>query len=158
MSPRPLIQSYCQLVGKGVGLWQERERFRRAIIWRVSLSEADWESLRSKGSVGKLHNLVYGIFRSNRLTYLLRDLQQDVISKADSLRERSRKPLTVVRGNDTRWLSQLHMIRRALKFSHPLSYWLSSTNRSGKMRIGRRGQARLGNPPDYHVSARRRTS
>lgn len=70
-----------------------------------TLSEADWESWRSKGPVGKLHNLIHDIFRSNRLTYLLRDLQQDAISKADSLRERSRKLLTVVRDNNTRWLS-----------------------------------------------------
>ncbi|KAF5576969.1 restless-like transposase [Fusarium pseudocircinatum] len=86
--------------------------FEEQLSGTPALLESDWESWRSKRPVGKLHNLVHDIFRSNKLTYLLRDVQQDAISKSGSLKERSKKPLTVVRDNDTRWLSQLHMIRQ----------------------------------------------
>lgn len=64
---------------------------------------------------GKLHNIVHGIYRAQRLSYLLRDIQADDIKKASSAKLRARKPLQVIRDNDTRWLSQLYMIRRALK-------------------------------------------
>ncbi|OBS16090.1 hypothetical protein FPOA_27760 [Fusarium poae] len=103
------LSAKALLFGKNASAFEEQ------LSGASVLPEADWESWRSKGPVRKLHNLVYDIFRSNRLMYLLRDLQQDAISKASSLRERSRKPLTVVRDNNTRWLSQLYMIRRALK-------------------------------------------
>jgi hypothetical protein len=103
------LSAKALLFGKNASAFEEQ------LSGASALPEADWESWRSKGPVGKLHNLVYDIFRSSRLMYLLRDLQQDAISKASSLRERSRKPLTVVRDNNTRWLSQLYMIRRALK-------------------------------------------
>jgi hypothetical protein len=58
---------------------------------------------------------VHGIYRAQRLSYLLRDIQADDNNKASSAKLRARKPLQVIRDNDTRWLSQLYMIRRALK-------------------------------------------
>ncbi|KAG5783610.1 hypothetical protein H9Q73_002749 [Fusarium xylarioides] len=93
------LSAKALLFGKNASAFEEQ------LSGASALPEADWESWRGKGPVGKLHNLVYDIFRSNRLMYLLRDLQQDAISKASSLRERSRKPLTVVRDNNTCWLS-----------------------------------------------------
>lgn len=58
--------------------------------------------------LGKLHNLVYDIHLSSRLSWWLRELQQRDLKLG-------KKPLKVIRDNDTRWLSQLYMIRRALK-------------------------------------------
>lgn len=80
-----------------------------------ALSEAEYELWRQKGPVGKLHNFVIDIHRSDRLTYLLKELQEYDISRSDDLKIRSKRPLSVVLDNETRWLSQLYMIRRALK-------------------------------------------
>ncbi|KAM4066195.1 hypothetical protein HRG_012061 [Hirsutella rhossiliensis] len=61
---------------------------------------------RKKGPIGKLHNLVHWIHRSDRLTYLLRSLQE----KKDG----TKRPVDVVTDNMTRWLSHYKMMDRAL--------------------------------------------
>jgi hypothetical protein len=58
---------------------------------------------------------VVAINRSDILTYLLDSLQQRYIDASDDPTVKSKKPLRVVVDNDTRWLSQLYMIRRALQ-------------------------------------------
>ncbi|KAM5360625.1 hypothetical protein ACJA88_014770 [Fusarium oxysporum] len=68
-----------------------------------------------KGPVGKLHNLVVAIHRSDLLTTLLRSIQRLEFDASEDPRVRIRKPLNVVVDNETRWLSQLYMIRRTLK-------------------------------------------
>lgn len=73
------------------------------------------ELWRKKGPVGKLHNLVVAIHRSDVLTTLLRSIQQLEFDASEDPRIRIRKPLNVVVDNETRWLSQFYMIRRALK-------------------------------------------
>jgi hypothetical protein len=45
----------------------------------------------------------------------LKELQEYDISRSDDPKMRSKRPLSVVLDNETRWLSQLYMIRRALK-------------------------------------------
>ncbi|GKU08675.1 unnamed protein product, partial [Fusarium langsethiae] len=72
------------------------------------------ELWRRKGPVGKLHNLIFWIHRSDSLTNLLRSLQLTVYSKSDDPVIRAKKPLDVIIDVVTRWLSTLYMIRRAL--------------------------------------------
>jgi hypothetical protein len=75
------------------------------------------ELWRQKGPIGKLHNLVHWIHKSDLLTYLLRAIQEEFAVRTDSPAYqtfRDRKPRDVVTDNMTRWLSQLYMIRRAL--------------------------------------------
>jgi hypothetical protein len=72
------------------------------------------ELWRRKGPVGKLHNLVLWIHRSDLLTNLLRSLQLMAYSTSVDPTVRARKPLDVVTDVATRWLSTLYMIRRAL--------------------------------------------
>ena len=73
------------------------------------------EVWRQEGPIGKLHNLVHWIHRSDKLTYRLRVLQEEFLERSDSPRSRASKPLDVVCVNQTRWLSTFYMIRRALK-------------------------------------------
>ncbi|OAQ58400.1 restless-like transposase [Pochonia chlamydosporia 170] len=73
------------------------------------------ELWRKKGPVGKLHNLVVAIHRSDVLTSLLHSIQQLEFAASEDPRIRTRRPLSVVVDNETRWLSQFYMIRRALK-------------------------------------------
>ncbi|KAF6528009.1 hypothetical protein HZS61_008311 [Fusarium oxysporum f. sp. conglutinans] len=52
---------------------------------------------------------------SDKLTDLLRELQRTAFDQSPDPKVRTKKPLDVVLDNDTRWLSQLYMIRRALQ-------------------------------------------
>jgi hypothetical protein len=70
--------------------------------------------LAQEGLAGKLHNLVVTIHRSNLLTGMLRNIQQEAFNKSSGPKLNARKPFDVISDNDTRWLSQLYMIRRAL--------------------------------------------
>lgn len=73
------------------------------------------EEWRRKGPIGKLHNFVLAIHKSDSLTALLRNLQQDFFDQIEDPNIRAKKPVDVVLDNLTRWLSQLYMIRRALR-------------------------------------------
>ncbi|PWI64137.1 hypothetical protein PCL_12103 [Purpureocillium lilacinum] len=73
------------------------EAFEEQLSGAAALSEAEHTLWRRKGPVGKLHNL--------RAEF---DMSSDP-------RIRARKPLDLIMDNDTRWLSQLYMIRRAIK-------------------------------------------
>lgn len=72
-----------------------------------AISDEAWRTWIKRGPVGKLHNIVYDVHLTQRLSWWLMEVQRKD--------EPSRRPLKVIRDNDTRWLSQLHMIRRAIK-------------------------------------------
>jgi hypothetical protein len=122
------------LAAKAILFGNNVEAFEQQLSGAEALSHTEHELWR-KGSVGKLHNLVVAINRSDILTYLLDNLQQRDIDASDDPTVKSRKPLRIVVDNDTRWLSQLYMIRRSLQlrdyFEITLSRWLSSTNKRG---------------------------
>ncbi|KID81255.1 restless-like transposase [Metarhizium guizhouense ARSEF 977] len=90
------------------------EAFEEQLSGAAALSEAEHTLWRRKGPVGKLHNLVVDIRRSDQLTYLLRSIQRSEFDMSADARIRARKPLDLIIDNDTRWLSQLYMIRRAI--------------------------------------------
>ncbi|KAG7408052.1 hypothetical protein Forpi1262_v017971 [Fusarium oxysporum f. sp. raphani] len=69
----------------------------------------DFDEWTKRGPVGKLHNLVVWINRSNKATVILRRLQDDDPDKNYP------GTLDVVLDNCTRWLSQYYMIERAIK-------------------------------------------
>ncbi|OBS17487.1 hypothetical protein FPOA_26474 [Fusarium poae] len=90
------------------------EAFEDDIQGNEALDAKSHELWRRKGPVGKLHNLIFWIHRSDSLTNLLRSLQLTVYSKSDDPVVRAKKPLDVIIDVVTRWLSTLYMIRRAL--------------------------------------------
>ena len=90
------------------------EAFEEQLSGAAALSEAEHTLWRRKGPVGKLHNLVVDVRRSDQLTYMLRSIQRAEFDMSSDARIRARKPLDLIIDNDTRWLSQLYMIRRAL--------------------------------------------
>ncbi|KAH7461153.1 hypothetical protein FOMA001_g19163 [Fusarium oxysporum f. sp. matthiolae] len=91
------------------------EAFENQLSGAAALSETEHDLWRRRGPVRKLHNLVVDIDRSDVLSYLLRGVQQADMDQSIDPRVRARKPLNIVVDNDTRWLSQLYMIRRAIK-------------------------------------------
>ena len=103
------------LSAKALLFGNDTDAFEEQLSGAEALSQAEYDLWRKKGPVGKLHNFVLDVHRSDRLTSLLNELQQYDISRADDPKMRLKKPLSVVLDNDTRWLSQLYMIRRALK-------------------------------------------
>ncbi|KAG7418723.1 hypothetical protein Forpi1262_v016416 [Fusarium oxysporum f. sp. raphani] len=90
------------------------EAFEDDIQGNETLDAKAHELWRRKGPVGKLHNLIFWIHRSDSLTNLLRSLQLTAYSKSDDPVVRAKKPLDVIIDVITRWLSTLYMIRRAL--------------------------------------------
>ena len=72
------------------------------------LDPDDFSEWTKRGPVGRLHNLVVWVNRSNKATGILRKLQEDDPDKNYP------GTLDVILDNSTRWLSQYHMIERAL--------------------------------------------
>jgi hAT family C-terminal dimerisation region len=103
------------LAAKAILFGKNVEAFEEQLSGSEALSNAEHELWRKTGPVGKLHNLVVAINRSDILTYLLDDIQQRDIDASDNPTVKSKKPIRVIVDNDTRWLSQLYMIRRGLQ-------------------------------------------
>ena len=103
------------LVAKALLFGHNSEAFEDELVQDIDAKTH--ELWRQKGPIGKLHNLVHWIHKSDLLTYLLRAIQEEFAVRTDNPAYqtfRDRKPRDVVTDNMTRWLSQLHMIRRAL--------------------------------------------
>ncbi|KAH8715445.1 putative AC9 transposase [Beauveria bassiana] len=90
------------------------EAFEEQLSGAAPLSEAEHSLWRRKGPVGKLHNLVVDVRRSDQLTGLLRSIQRSEFDMSSAARIQASTPLDLIIDNDTRWLSQLYMIRRAI--------------------------------------------
>ncbi|KAM3537905.1 hypothetical protein ARSEF1564_009174 [Beauveria bassiana] len=117
-----------------------------------ALSDAEYARWRKRGPVGKLHNIVVDVRISHRLIYLFKEVQREEINRATTLKLRSKKPLKLIIDNDTRWLSQLYMIRRALRLKTSVELLLirykaqwEDENRS--RRTGQVTQAKLAKKP-----------
>ncbi|KAG6979451.1 hypothetical protein FOFC_17288 [Fusarium oxysporum] len=102
------------LSAKAILFGHDADAFERRISGAEPLTEAEPLIWRKKGPAGKLHNLVVAIHRSDLLTGMLRNIQQEAFNKSSDPKLNARKPLNVILDNDTRWLSHLYMIRRAL--------------------------------------------
>ncbi|KAG6989577.1 putative AC transposase [Fusarium oxysporum f. sp. conglutinans] len=103
------------LVVKAIVFGKDADAFESRLGHGDLLATAEHELWRKRGPAGKLHNLVVVIHRSDLLTTLLQSIQRLEFDASEDPRVRIRKPLNVVVDNETRWLSQLYMIRRALK-------------------------------------------
>ncbi|KAJ0134726.1 Fumarylacetoacetase [Fusarium oxysporum f. sp. albedinis] len=103
------------LVVKAILFGKDADAFESRLGHGDLLATAELELWRKRGPVGKLHNLVVAIHRSDLLTTLLRSIQRLEFDASEDPQVRIRKPLNVVVDNETLWLSQLYMIRRALK-------------------------------------------
>ena len=94
------------LFGKGY------EALEDDLLYDESLEAASHNLWLKQGPVGKLHNLVTWINRSDALTQSFLRRQKDYADKHPSMHF---KVLHIVVDNATRWLSQYHMIKRALR-------------------------------------------
>ncbi|KAG7404489.1 putative AC transposase [Fusarium oxysporum f. sp. rapae] len=87
------------LVVKALLFGYKAEAFEAEIDGESSSGDAQHEIWRKKGPIGKLHNLVHWIHRSDKLTYRLRVLQEEFFQHSDNPKIRARKPVDVVRDN-----------------------------------------------------------
>ncbi|KAF6515782.1 hypothetical protein HZS61_004523 [Fusarium oxysporum f. sp. conglutinans] len=90
------------------------------------LDPDDFDEWTKRGPVGKLHNLVVWINRSNKATVILRRVQDDDPYKNYP------GTLDVVLDNCTRWLSQYYMIERAIKLRRYLEELVDITIQSNR--------------------------
>jgi hypothetical protein len=85
----------------------------------VTDARAAHDAWMKKGPVGKAHNFVVWVHRSDILTNKLRKLQSDAFEsnpdEAVDDQGRRRSPVDVIIDNDTRWLSQYYMIKRLIR-------------------------------------------
>ncbi|PNP85338.1 hypothetical protein FNYG_01328 [Fusarium nygamai] len=90
------------------------------------LDADDFAEWTKRGPVGKLHNLVVWVNRSNKATAILRKLQDEDPDKSYP------GTLDVVLDNSTRWLSQYYMIERAIKLRRYLEELIDITIQSSR--------------------------
>ncbi len=67
------------LVVKALLFGHDAEAFETEIDGEPVLDAAQHEIWRKKGPIGKLHNLIHWIYRSDKLTYRLRTFQQEFL-------------------------------------------------------------------------------
>ena len=106
------IGHIINLVVKALLFGKNYQAFEEDIPTVQSFEIARHKLWQKTGPVGKLHNLVTWINRSNTLTQAFLQLQKDYNNKNPS---KPIKVLHLVSDNATRWLSQFYMIERALK-------------------------------------------
>jgi hypothetical protein len=70
------------------------------------MNYADYQLWRTQGPIGKLYNLVVDVRNVHKLHYGFLKIQKEAGITS---------PLRLIIDNDTRWLSQLYMIRRAIQ-------------------------------------------
>ncbi|KAG4272711.1 hypothetical protein FPRO04_14627, partial [Fusarium proliferatum] len=140
------------LSAKALLFGKNANAFEQQLSGAEALSDTEYAQWRKKGPVGKLHNIVVDVRISHRLIYLFKEVQKDEINRAATLKLRSKKPLKLIIDNDTRWLSQLYMIRRALRLKTSIELLLikykaqwEDENRSKK--TGQVTQAKLAKKP-----------
>ncbi|RKK17382.1 hypothetical protein BFJ66_g17913 [Fusarium oxysporum f. sp. cepae] len=140
------------LSAKALLFGKNADAFEQQLSGAEALSDTEYARWRKKGPVGKLHNIVVDVRISHRLIYLFKEVQRDEINRAATLKLRSKKPLKLIIDNDTRWLSQLYMIRRALRLKPSIELLLikykaqwEDENRSKK--TGQVTQAKLAKKP-----------
>ena len=109
------IGHILNLVVKALLFGKDADAFEEPLVNGELLARAAHDQWMQKGPVGKAHNFVVWVHRSDMLTQLLRQLQQDFFEASDDLKVRKQKPVDVIVDNDTRWLSQYYMIRRLLR-------------------------------------------
>jgi hypothetical protein len=103
------------LVCKQLLFGHDADAFEDEISADSTVDASRHEAWRRKGPIGKLHNLVVVIHKSDVLTQLLRDLQQKAFDISEDPKIKANRPKDTVMDNLTRWLSQLYMLRRCLE-------------------------------------------
>ena len=78
---------------------------------------------------------------------MLKEFQQDYVDKSDNPEVQKQKPLEVVLDNDTRWLSQYYMIKRALKLRRFYDEFMAKAKRVLYQDAGRGCQKGTKLPP-----------
>ena len=79
------------------------------------LTSAQYELWRRQGPVGKLRILVIAVDQSDRLNDMFLTCQKTEYAASTNPGDQKRKPLQLVKDNQTRWLGTYYMIKRALR-------------------------------------------
>jgi len=108
------IGHVINLVVKALLFGPDAEAFEDTVVEGELLARACHVAWMKKGPVGKAHNFVVWVNRSDIFTQMLRKIQKEHADQATDRADKERKPLDVVLDNDTRWLSQYYMIQRML--------------------------------------------
>ncbi|KAK8073310.1 restless-like transposase [Apiospora phragmitis] len=79
------------------------------------LTNAKYEEWRQQGPVGKLRILMIAIDQSDRLNDIFLTVQKNDYADSNNPADHRKKPMQLVKDNQTRWLGTYHMIKRGIK-------------------------------------------
>ncbi|OAA38788.1 ABC transporter [Cordyceps fumosorosea ARSEF 2679] len=139
------------LVVKSLLFGKDVEAFEDTVAKGEALARAAHDTWMRRGPVGKAHNFAIWVHRSDVLTQLLRQIQQDSYAAADDAEVGKQRPVDVVIDNDTRWLSQYYMIKRLLRLQPFYEEFIAKAKRI--FRDGRRGEVGRRFPPCLEESS-----
>jgi hypothetical protein len=100
------IGHIVNLAAKALLFGKNPDAFKEQLDGTCPLTALEYQLWREKGPMGKLHNLVVDVRNMHRLVHLFQKIQRKD--------QPQKTPLRLIIDNDTRWLLQLYMIRRAL--------------------------------------------
>ena len=145
------IGHILNLVVKSLLFGKDVDAFETSLVKGEPLARATHDEWMRKGPVGKAHNFVVWVHRSDLLTQLLRQLQQDSFAASDDPQVGKQQPVDVVLDNDTRWLSQYYMIKRMLRLQPFYEEFIAKAKRL--LRDARKGEAGRKFPPCLEESS-----
>lgn len=93
--------AYFQSRRKVSSIRNDVEAFEDTVAKDEALARAAHDTWMRKGPVGKAHNFAIWVHRSDVLTQLLRQIQQDSYAAADDAEIGKQRPVDVVIDNDT---------------------------------------------------------
>jgi hypothetical protein len=134
------------LAAKALLFGNNPDAFEEQFNGRSPMTTIEYQHWRIKGPVGKLHNLVDDVRNIHQLFIFFEKVQQQ---------DRTQKKLfQLILDNDTRWLSQLYMIRRSLQLKTSIILLLIKARKewntsNWSLRIGKVPQSKLAKLPRY---------
>jgi hypothetical protein len=100
------IGHIINLAAKALLFGNDPDAFEEQLDGTSPMNYADYQLWRTQGPVGKLHNLVINVRNVHTLYHGFLKLQKEAGIAS---------PLRLIMDNETRWPSQLYMIRRAIQ-------------------------------------------
>jgi hypothetical protein len=132
------IVHIINLAAKALLFGNDPDAFEEQLDGTSPLNYADYQLWRTQGPIGKLHNLVVDLRNVHKLYYGFLKIQRE----AGII-----KPLQLIIDNETRWLSQLYMIRRAIQLKTSINVTALNAvteQASGRTPGASHGAARVG--------------
>jgi hypothetical protein len=138
------IGHIVNLAAKALLFENDPNAFEKQLDGTSPLNNADYQLWRTQGPIGRLHNLVIDVRNMHKLSHGFLKIQK----KAGIT-----NTLRLIINNETRWLSQLYMVRRAIQLKTYIKTLLimvqKDWNKQNRSRSGIISKHKLNKLPRY---------